>query len=240
MRIVLKILAVCMVICQMAMAFNFGSYARDDNVTISGGSAVFDILLWTSESYNVSIRLYADSKPAGWNVAIIPQTLYISNNTGNELMILGGNVFRKASVIRITATPGSYAIGDYDIKIVAEAGSPSAWMASLQQRVFNLHAKLLPLTNTTVQTASQSSSYFPSHPSNRSTTTAVQAPENGKIQNASGDSGLPRNRENESLSNAPTGMLISGEATDALMLFIFAVSIIILLACAAKVLKGGF
>jgi hypothetical protein len=240
MKIELKILAACLMMCQMALAFNFGSYARTDNVTISGGSAVFEVLLWTSDSYNVSVRLYADSKPAGWNVAINPETLSINNNTGSEIMILNVSNFRKASLIRITATPGSYAVGDYDIKIIAEAKASSVGMASAQQRTFNMHAKLLPLPTTTIQPGSQSSpgAFFPSQNRTNKTATSIQGGPGNTSSQASQSSALFQDQENSKESQgAPTGMLISGAASDVLILFIFVVSIIILVACAIKIIK---
>lgn len=123
-------------------AFNFGSLMKIGYSEVYDGRAVFEILLWTSDSEDVEARLFVESAPDKWKVEILSPNLTISRETGNE-MVVSGKEYVRASAVRIFAyPPAGEKPGEYQIRLRASAYRGSSEMQSNQERVFSLVASL--------------------------------------------------------------------------------------------------
>lgn len=123
-------------------AFNFGSVLKNGYSEVYEGKAAFQILLWTSDSESVDVRLFAEEIPVGWKLDIQKPNLSISKAIGDEIVVSGGEYIR-ASVVKILAYPPSdEEPGEYQIRIRASAYRGSSEMHSNQERVFSLMASL--------------------------------------------------------------------------------------------------
>ena len=129
-----------LLIAGSASAFNLGSSIKQGNAEVVGDKAEFSILIWTSDTEPVIVRLALLEKPDKWVVSILPENLSITRDSGDEMVAASGE-YLGASLVKVVAyTPKGVAPGVYEIRIKASAFRGASEMQSGQERVFTLRA----------------------------------------------------------------------------------------------------
>ena len=142
-KLILVFALLCIVSCN-AYAFNLGSVAKNTDTNISsGGSGIFELLFWTNENRTIEIKFNVVSNPGHWTIETVPEKIFISRDSGDELIILPGmSQPATASMVRIISTPDYYSGEKHEIKIACVASIGDSASGPEQERFFTFYANV--------------------------------------------------------------------------------------------------
>ena len=141
-RILLLVNVIVIFLASVAQAsVTLGSIQPEKSTSVRPGeTADFKILLFSSSQTHVKLISKA---PEGWDISITPEEFDLPTEENPEYVVLSGEYVR-ATPVHIKITPLNTEPGEYEIKVIAQAGlDKGGTIAALQERDFSFKIKIL-------------------------------------------------------------------------------------------------
>ena len=131
-----------LIIVSNVYAMNLGTVAKNNFVNIGENqSGRFNLLFWTGDEQVYHVELHLKYAPDDWAITIQPENFNISRSAGEEAVVIDNN-YVGATPVAVYVKPLLYINGTYNIVLTATAGAPAGGISFLQERVFNLTARI--------------------------------------------------------------------------------------------------
>jgi hypothetical protein len=126
-----------LMLCGAAAASNFGSVEKNNFLTVERGQpARFTLLFWTTDNETQKLLVRPVLEPENMNV-IFQDTLYISRDTGKEMIYIAGN-YMLATPLDVVIMPHEAEPGIYSVLLSATMQKSGEEINFQQERLFNL------------------------------------------------------------------------------------------------------